>query len=537
MNTPLIRVACRDRFATALMTIAFGVLLSFTLGRAACATDPPDPAPSAIATVNGEPLPRALFDRAFLKLADETVRFGPGIPLYRMWSYRLQALSHAVDEQLVAIEARTHDISVSENAINGALDDMVTDFLAQLPDGDSELETKIAQTCAALGGPVQPSMTEAQFRPYLREWLTPLDGEEMRTALTVQRLKAEVVPLPSVSEEELRGEFATVALRTIAIRYRPADRLEQAESEAKKRAEDILLQLRAGADFAALAATASDDDRYSATGGLEAETLLSSLNPDRQKAVASLQVGDVSDLIRTDRGYEIVRLDERGFQLPPDYEKTKPQLRARLAAERQEQAWQTHVKAMHDEATITVTDPELLAYTCLHEGKAEEALALLETASQDADSLGPAGAASVFFQLAARYSLQNRWDDATRAYASSDHYVSQVLALFPDARVATLLGLGHTYENLCLQLRAQQQPEQAQTALTNAVHFYQEAGKNTGSPSHHDRLRLAYARLGRADLAEQEETWLERHRSDMEARRKAIEESREPAADAPGGSP
>jgi tetratricopeptide (TPR) repeat protein len=246
--------------------------------------------------------------------------------------------------------------------------------------------------------------------------------------------------------------------------------------------------------------------------------------------VASLEVGEVSGLIKTDLGYEIVRVEERGHDLPPDYEESKPRLRARLAAERQEQAWQAYVKALHDEAAIAVTDPELLAYTSIREGKTEEALALLETASQDADGLGLAGAASVFFQLGARYSLENCWAEAAQAYAASDHHVSQVLPLFPDARVATLLGLGHTYENLCLQLREQQQAEQAEAALTKAVHYYQEVGRHTDNPSHHDRLRLAYERVGRADLAEEETAWLTRHRRAREAQRKAAEEERKSSA-------
>jgi tetratricopeptide (TPR) repeat protein len=176
-----------------------------------------------------------------------------------------------------------------------------------------------------------------------------------------------------------------------------------------------------------------------------------------------------------------------------------------------------------------VVDPELLAYACLSKGKAEEALRLLETASQDTDSLGPAGATSVFFQLGARYSVQERWGEATQAYASCDHYVSQVLTLFPAGRISTLFGLGHTHENLGLQLREQQQPAKAEAAFGKAVKYYQDAGRHTSSPSHHDRLRLAYERLGRADLAEQEAQWLERHRSAREAQRKALEEKRRQA--------
>ncbi|MBE9566706.1 MAG: peptidylprolyl isomerase [Proteobacteria bacterium] len=526
----------RRRFVAAILVMAAsGALLSAAAGRGTCATEPP-PALDTVAAVNGDPLPRTILDRAFLRIAKHYVRFGPGLPIARMWSYRLDALSQAVDEQLVDDEARAHEVSVSADEVEAALDEMVNQYLVQLGGQGDDLETRLAQACAALGGPSQPTMSEPHFRAWLRDWLRPRYADEVTAALTMKQLKAEVIPLPTVTEDDLRAHFATITLRTIAIRHTSAERWEEAAREARERAEAVLRQIRAGADFAALAATASDDERYRATGGLEEAVLLSSLNPDRQTAVASLQVGEVSELIRTDRGYEILRLEERGHSLPPDYEESKPQLRARLEGERQQQAWQAHVRALHDDAAITVTDPELQAYACLREGREEEALALLETASQDAERLGPAGAASVFFQLGARYSVQHRWAEAAQAYASCDHYVSQVLNLFPDARVAALFGLGHTHENLGLQLREQQQFEEGEAASAKAVEYYQEVGRQTDSHSHHDRLRLAYMRLGRPDLAEQEEAWLERHYRVREAQRTAIRDGRAQAGEIAGES-
>jgi len=295
----------RRRFVTAMLVMAAsGALLSAAAGRGTCATEPP-PALDTVAAVNGDPLPRTILDRAFLRIAEHYVRFGPGLPIERMWSYRLDALSQAVDEQLVRNEARAHEVSVSADEVEAALDEMVNQYLVQLGGQGDDLETRLAQACAALGGPNQPTMSEPHFRAWLRDWLRPRYADEVTAALTMKQLKAEVTPLPPVTEDDLRAQFATVTLRTIAIRHTSGERLEEAAREARERAEDLLRQIRAGADFAALAVTASDDERYRATGGLEEAVLLSSVNPDRQKAVASLQVGEVSELIRTDMGYEL----------------------------------------------------------------------------------------------------------------------------------------------------------------------------------------------------------------------------------------
>ena len=512
------RVGRKPLIAVALSMAILGALVWIKLTTAASASDP-RPTPDTVAVVNGEPLSRAIFDRAFLKIAEYNIRFGPGLPIERLWSYRLEALSQAVDEQLVRTEAREHDISVSDEEVTAGLDGMVNQYLAQLRGQGGDLEEKLGQACAGLGGPRQPTMTEAQFRPWLRDWLRPRYGEEVAVSLMTERLKAQVIPAPAVTEDDLREQFATVTLRSIAIRHTTGERLEEAEREAEERAKDLLRQLHEGADFAALATTASDDARYRDRGGLEGTMLVSHLNPDRQKAVFSLQVGEVSELIKTDSGYEILYVEARGYDLPPDYEETKSELRARLAAQRQEQAWQEHVSKLHEQATITVTDTELRAYTALREGKDDEGLALLEAASQYPDKIGPAGAASVFFQLGARYSVQQRWAEATQAYASCDRQLAPVLHLFPQARVAAQFGLGHTYENLAVQLREQGHLEEAEAASAQAVEHYQQVGRETSNPSHHDRLRLAYLRLGRSDLAEEEGAWLDQYRREMNKRR------------------
>ncbi len=71
------------------------------------------------------------------------------------------------------------------------------------------------------------------------------------------------------------------------------------------------------------------------------------------------------------------------------------------------------------------------------------------------------------------------------------------------------------------QQRAQQQS--CEDAVAKAVASYQELGQLTSSPSYHDRLRLSYVRLGREDLAKQEETWLAEYNNVAEERSQAME--------------
>ena len=86
---------------------------------------------------------------------------------------------------------------------------------------------------------------------------------------------------------------------------------KQAES-ARAKADDVMKQLRAGGDFAALARKYSDDAATAKTGG-SVGTLVqgSGSAPDIEKAAFSMPKGKVSDVIPTSYGYEIIRVDER----------------------------------------------------------------------------------------------------------------------------------------------------------------------------------------------------------------------------------
>ena len=81
---------------------------------------------------------------------------------------------------------------------------------------------------------------------------------------------------------------------------------------ARAKAEDVVKQLRAGGDFAALARKYSDDTATAKNGG-SVGTLVqgSGSAPDIEKVAFGMAKGKVSDVIPTSYGFEIIRLDDR----------------------------------------------------------------------------------------------------------------------------------------------------------------------------------------------------------------------------------
>jgi parvulin-like peptidyl-prolyl isomerase len=82
------------------------------------------------------------------------------------------------------------------------------------------------------------------------------------------------------------------------------------EEEAKAKAEKLVAQLRAGADFAKLVQTESDDEASKAKGGDLGVWKMTDNVPDLLRgAVLGLKEGEVSDPIRQPGGYYIVHAD------------------------------------------------------------------------------------------------------------------------------------------------------------------------------------------------------------------------------------
>ncbi len=82
------------------------------------------------------------------------------------------------------------------------------------------------------------------------------------------------------------------------------------DGEAKTKAQDVLNKVKGGGDFAALAKQYSQASDASAGGDLGSFTK-GQLDEELQKAVDATQAGQVSDLVKTKYGYEIVKVNEK----------------------------------------------------------------------------------------------------------------------------------------------------------------------------------------------------------------------------------
>lgn len=134
-------------------------------------------------------------------------------------------------------------------------------------------------------------------------------------ALLVRNVRNSIV----VSEEEITKYYrehtdqfrqpASVRIRHILIKL-PENRSAENVAQVRSRAAGLLDELRNGADFATVA-TQHSDGAAAAEGGDLGVMRKGELHPALESVAFSLEPGSVSDVIETDAGLNIIKVEER----------------------------------------------------------------------------------------------------------------------------------------------------------------------------------------------------------------------------------
>jgi peptidyl-prolyl cis-trans isomerase D len=102
------------------------------------------------------------------------------------------------------------------------------------------------------------------------------------------------------------------------------------DAAVKAKAEDLLKQIRGGADFANLAKEKSEDTGSAVNGGELGWIVRGQTVPEFEKAAFSLKPGETSGLIKTEYGYHIIQVEAHEQAHLQPFEEVKGQLAAEL---------------------------------------------------------------------------------------------------------------------------------------------------------------------------------------------------------------
>ena len=145
--------------------------------------------------------------------------------------------------------------------------------------------------------------------------------------------------------------------------------INAAENEAaQQKVAAIRERLVKGEDFEKVAAEASDSGTK-ANGGLIGTVLMSDLDTSLREVFAKLEPGQVSEPVRTSRGYQLFKLDSRSAAEPRPFETVRDEISQRIYQERLQGEMKTYLDKLREVALIEWRDP---AYKEMYEKKRAE---------------------------------------------------------------------------------------------------------------------------------------------------------------------
>jgi peptidyl-prolyl cis-trans isomerase D len=106
------------------------------------------------------------------------------------------------------------------------------------------------------------------------------------------------------------------------------------DAAVKKQAEGLLAQLEAGADFAQLATKYSEDDASKTNGGDLDFFPKGKMVPEFDKVAFSMKPGEISDVVKTQFGYHIIKVTDKKAASTRPLEEVRAQIEDQLKWER-----------------------------------------------------------------------------------------------------------------------------------------------------------------------------------------------------------
>lgn len=257
-----------------------------------------------------------------------------------------QILVDAVDEMLIVQRGKELGYKLSDDQFKAAVDSI-------------KKENKIE--------------TEEQFQAALKqEGMTMVDlRRNFEKTMIISRVEQnEVLGRVGVSEEEARkyyeahpDEFTsppTVTLREIlvSVPVDPKGVNVAADDAAKAKAATIRARAAAGESFEKLAADLSDSPSR-ANAGLIGPISQQDLSPDFQKLIVGMKPGDLAAPIRTQRGYQILKLESTTGSQMLTFEQARDQISDHVFAGKRQAEFRKWLEKLRAEAIIEWKNAEI----------------------------------------------------------------------------------------------------------------------------------------------------------------------------------
>jgi parvulin-like peptidyl-prolyl isomerase len=250
-----------------------------------------------------------------------------------------QVLDEMVNEELIVQAAEAAKVEIESSEVQSAID--------EIKQQNNLDDAGLSAALAAQG------LTIAGYKQEMR-----------RQLLRLRAMNTLVAPKVQITDEDVRARYDQMARRTEQVQAvklahmlfkLPEHATEQQLAEAKEKASKAVARVKAGEDFAKVAATESDDDSTKATGGELGWFQRGSMaNPEWEPIVFAMEKGDVRGPVTGPQGFHVFMVTEvKRSDLKP-FPEMKEQLSRELRRREMDKQTQTWVEELRKKAYIDI---------------------------------------------------------------------------------------------------------------------------------------------------------------------------------------
>ncbi|MBW6467660.1 MAG: peptidylprolyl isomerase [Coriobacteriia bacterium] len=326
--------------------IALALAAALAVGVAGCGSN------DVAAIVNGEEISKAELEAQVDRLMEQSPQMFEGDEgEARLVDFKRQLLDNMINNVLIRQAAAERGISVTDEEIDAQIADLKAGFPSE-----EEFDTALANANLTLDDLKQ----------------------QLRDQLATQRLMEDLVGDDEVTDAEIEEYYEAnkaqyeeqAAVKASHILFDPED---------KANAEDVLAQVNNGGDFAELAKEHSKDPGSAAQGGdLGWSDPARPFVTEFQDALEALEVGEISELVETEYGWHIIKVDESREQRTKPLDEVSEQIEQQILQQRNITAYQEFLAEVREAADIEILIDELK----LPEAEAEDTPATEEAPAE-----------------------------------------------------------------------------------------------------------------------------------------------------------
>lgn len=226
----------------------------------------------------------------------------------------------------------------------------------------------------------QQNRDNKQWQETRSQWLPILTGRLQDESL-VGKLEHAVRDVPPPDEKQLREYYAAhpdkftepeqLRVSIILLGVDPSSNTDT-WNKAREQAEELVKQLRAGADFAELARKHSTEADSVEQGG-DMGYLHGGMLPEAaQEAVDKLQPGETSDPVRLLEGIVIIRPTDRKPAKLSEFDVVKARAGDLWLKDESERVWKALIAELREKTPITVDESRFLPMPAVKEEQAAQ---------------------------------------------------------------------------------------------------------------------------------------------------------------------